>query len=119
MTSPSIRSNLGNRQATGKLLVSNRVVPGAWVVTFDPADMPSDADYEVWHGAIRGPGGYFLVYLDDALYGVGQNGLINEYAPTIPMYVRKGQTISLHWSIATGSAPLAYFYLRIPEVGRL
>jgi hypothetical protein len=114
-----IRSNLGNRAATGVLSAANRITPGAWVATFDPFIMPLDADYEVWHGAIRGPGGYFLVYIDDVLYGVGENGLINEYAPSIPMYVRKGQTISLHWSINTGPAPQCVLYLRIPEVGKL
>lgn len=112
-------SNLGSRYAQGALSGLNLVTPGAWVITFDPAEMVQQSDYEVWHGATRGPGGYFLVYLDDQLFGVGQNGLINEYAPTIPMYVRKGQVITMHWSIATGVAPRAWLYLRIPEVGKL
>jgi hypothetical protein len=103
--------------ATGQLL--NRVTPGAWLIRYQPQQLPADADFEVYHGAIRGPGGYFLVYIDDALYGVGENGLINEYAPPTAMYVRKGQEISMHWSIATGAAPQAWIYLREPEIGRL
>lgn len=111
--------NLGNRPAVGVLSNANKIVAGAWVVIFKPGDMPLD-DYEVYHGAVRGPGGYFLVYIDDVLYGVGENGLINEYAPAGPaMYVRKGQTITLHWSIATGAAPLVWLFLREPEVGRI
>lgn len=111
--------NLGHRSAVGTLSTQNRVASGAWLVTFSPQMLPADSDFEVWHGAIRGPGGYFLVYIDDSLFGVGENGLINEYAPPTPMYVRKGQTITLHWSIATGDAPQAWLYLRQPETGRL
>lgn len=112
---------LGFRSAVGALTTRNFLTPGTnlWVVTFPPQSMPSDADYEIWHGAIRGPGGYFLVYIDDQLFGVGENGLINEYAPPEAMYVRKGQTITLNWSIATGAAPMAWFYLRTPEIGRI
>lgn len=111
--------NLGVRTRLGTLSTANRIASGNWVIEFRPQDLPADSDFEVWHGAIRGPGGYFLVYLDDSLYGVGENGLINEYAPDIAMYVRKGQAITLHWSTATGTAPQAWLYLREPEVGKL
>lgn len=111
--------DLGNLSAQGVLSTTNRVASGGWVITFVPSAMPYDSAFEVWHGAIRGPGGYFLVYIDDKLYGVGENGLINEYAPPVAMYVRKGQTITLHWSIATGTAPMAWLYFRQPEVGRI
>lgn len=110
--------NLGPRSATGVLSTANKVTSGAWVVTFKPQDMASD-DYEVYHGAARGPGGYFLVYLDESFYGAGENGYINEYVPSIPMYVRKGQTITFHWSITTTPAPQVTLYLRQPEVGRI
>jgi hypothetical protein len=113
-----VASNLGFRSATGATSALNKVAAGGWVVTFRTQDMPQD-DYEVWHGAAIGPGGYFLVYLDDALYGVGENGRINEYAPPEAMYVRSGQTVSMHWSIATGTAPQVTLFLRQPEVGRL
>ena len=115
-------SDLGKRSAVGQLATGqlvNRVTVGAWLIRFPPQVLPSDADFEVHHAAIRGPGGYFLVYIDDALYGVGENGAINEYAPAIAMYIRKGQEISMHWSIASGTAPQAWIYLRQPEVGRI
>jgi hypothetical protein len=113
-----VRSNLGNRRAVGVASAQNRIVTNGWVVTFRPADMPLDADYEVWHGSATGPGGYFQVYIDDVLFDVGENGKINAYEPSIPMYVRKGQTISLHWSVTTGTAPVVVLFLRQPEVGR-
>ncbi len=111
--------NLGMLPATGVLSAANQVTPGCWVVSYPTQILPSMGDFEVWHGAIRGPGGYFLVYLDDALFGVGENGSINEYAPPTAMYVRKGQSITLHWSISTGTAPRCWLYLREPEVGQL
>lgn len=113
-------NNLGVRSAIGATSTSNRVTSGAWVVTFRPDKLAAnEPEFEVWHGAIRGPGGYFLVYIDDQMYGVGENGLINEYAPPAAMWVRKGQEITFHWSISTGTAPQVWLYLRRPEVGRL
>lgn len=113
---------LGFRTAVGVATTQNKHTPGTslWVVTFLPQNLPSEAEYECWHGSIRGPGGLFLVYLDDALYGVGENGLINEYAPPGgAMFIRKGQTITLNWSIAAAPAPQAWLYFRTPEVGRI
>lgn len=115
--------DLGNVSKLGAIPTAgapNRYVAGGWVVTFAPAILPTAERFEVWHAAIRGPGGQFLVYIDDLLYGVGQNGSINEYSPSgSAMLVRKGQTITLNWSIATGTAPTAWLYLREPEVGRI
>lgn len=114
-------ATLGYRSKVGALSTSNFVKPGTalWVITFTPSDLSAQPDFEVWHGTIRGPGGYFIVYIEDQQYGVGENGLINEYAPSIPMYARDGQTITLQWSIGTGAAPKAWLYLRQPEVGKL
>lgn len=112
-------ANLGHRYTVGALSALNKVTAGGWVAIFTPDDLPSESEFEMWHGAIRGPGGYFLTYIDDALYGVGENGRINEYSPSTAMLVRKGSTISLHWSIATGAAPTVWLYFRRPEVGRL
>lgn len=111
--------NLGFRSAEGVISASNYLTAGCWVVTFTPEEMPAEPEFEIWHGAIRGPGGYFLVYIDNAMFGVGQNGLINEYTPVQPMFIRKGQTVTLNWSISTGNAPRAWLYFRQPEVGRI
>lgn len=113
---------LGVRPKTGVATTQGKLSPGTslWVVTWGPKDLPADQDFEVWHGAVRGPGGYFLVYIDDAMFGAAENGLINEYAPAGgAMYVRKGQEISFNWSIGSGNAPQAWIYLRQPEIGRI
>lgn len=112
---------LGVRSANGALTTKNLFTPGTslWQITFKIEQMPQ-SDYEVFHGAVRGPGGRFLVFIDDNQYGVGQNGGVNEYAPRgAAMYIRPAQVITLNWSIATGSAPKAWLYLREPEIGRI
>lgn len=109
--------DLGSRPATGVLSQANKITAGGWVVTFKSQDLPKESRFECWHGVAVGPGGYFLTYLGGVLYGVGQNGRLNEYAPNVPMLVKAGQDIELHWSIATGSAPQVTLYFRQPEVG--
>lgn len=110
---------LGDRYAVGVTSPNNRIVSGGWVITFPQQVLPAE-DFEMWHGSTKGPGGYFEMWIDDKLYGVGQNGRINEYCPSGPaMYVRKGQELSLHWSITTGDAPKAWIFLRTPEIGRI
>jgi hypothetical protein len=112
---------LGVRSAVGVLTTRGLFTPGTslWQITFKPADMPQ-SDYEAFHGSIRGPGGYFLVFIDNDQYGVGQNGTVDEYAPSgAAMYLRQGQTITLNWSVGSGTAPKAWLYLRQPEVGRI
>lgn len=114
--------NLGARgPVAGVLTTQNKVTPGTalWVATFRPQDLAVSPAAEVYHGSLRGPGGYFLVYIDEWFYDIGVNGLINAYDPKWPMYIREGQSISFHWSTGTGSAPQVWLYLREPEVGRL
>lgn len=116
---------LGNAQAVGVKDASNRapmnlVTAGAWVVTFTPQVFgQGDADFEVYRGACKGPGGYFETYIETTLYGNGENGRINEFSPANPMFIRRGQTFTMHWSIATGTAPLVVLYLRTPQIGLL
>jgi hypothetical protein len=105
-------------RAVGVLSAANKVLPGAWVVTFPPEQLPRE-DSECYHGAVLGPGGYFVVYLDTSLHSNGANGLINTYEPTIPMFVRRGRTITFHWSTTSTPAPQVWLYFRAPEVGRL
>ena len=107
-------SYLGTCQARGVLSPLNRVTLGAWVVTFTPDDFGQGSDFEVYRGYAEGPGGYFKTYLNGTPYGNGLNGLINEFAPVSAMFVRRGSTFELHWSIATGSAPLVVLYMRTP-----
>lgn len=108
---------LGYRQQSTAVQTKNNkidITQALWVMTWAPADMPAQ-DFEVWHGAIRGPGGYFLVYIDDAMFGAAENGAINEYGPRgKPMYVRKAQTITMHFSIGSGKAPVGWLWLQQP-----
>lgn len=110
---------LGARTTLGVLSANNRITAGGWVVTFTPEVFQvNDAEFEIWHGSLRGPGGYALVYIENDLFGVAENGEINEYSPAGgAMFIRKGQTVTLHWSINSGSAPQVWFYLREPEIG--
>lgn len=116
-------ADLGHRTGTGFLATAqfpNLVTAGGWVIRFPPEQLPADMQFEMWHGSVRGPGGFFMVYMDDIRFGIGSNGTINEYAPRgSAMLVKKGQTIFFFWSIATGAAPTATIFLREPEVGRI
>ena len=113
-------SDLGVRPKVGVLTTLNFITPGTnlWVVTYQPQDLPV-SPFEIYKGFAVGPGGYFQMYMDQSPFEAGQNGRVNAYDPTQPMYVRPGRSISLHWSIGTGSAPQVWLYLREPEVGRL
>lgn len=116
--------NLGSRYMRGALAGIlepniNRVVSGAWLVRFPVDQLPSDPAYEVYHGSLRGPGGQVLVYINDKQWGVILNGRRSEYAPKIPMYVHKGEEISFHWTVTSGTAPQVWLWLRLPEVGRI
>jgi hypothetical protein len=113
---------LGDTVATGKLSTQQLFIPGTllWVCSFPVDNLPRDQDFEVYHGSAEGPGGVFKVYLDDKFYGAGRNGTINEYNPrSSAMYVRKGQAITVVWSIGTGNPPTVRFWMRTPEVGKL
>jgi hypothetical protein len=106
--------HLGHRSAIGALSAQNLYVPGCWVVTFTPQDLSYPADFEVYHIAVRGPGGAFLVYIDDSFYSATDRGDLNEYDPKHPMYVRRGQSITFHWNVSVGDAPTVWVYAREP-----
>jgi hypothetical protein len=111
-------SDLGPRTKEGVKLTTNKILPGAWVVTFPAIDMPRDP-YEVYHGALTGPGGYAQVYLDETLEDIIENGHISAFDPNIATYVRPGQVITIHWSTASGTAPKVTLKIRTPEAGRI
>lgn len=111
-------SYLGSRQAVGFSDPSNVLGSGNWTARFRTEDLPPD-DFEMFHAAVRGPGGYFLVYIDDKFYSTADRGDINEYDPQQPMYVRRGESLFFYWSVPStqGSAPTVWIYLRTPEIG--
>lgn len=107
---------LGNRRAVGIAATAirpNPYVAGGWLVPFPADEMPPTA-YEVYHAAVRGPGGTFVVYVGGNFYSVAERGDINEYDPKHPIFVRPGEDIVFYWSIATGAAPQVWLYLREP-----
>lgn len=111
---------LGSRQATGYSDTSgqNPFGSGYWTARFRVEELPPE-DFEMFHAAVRGPGGYFLVYIDTAFYSTADRGDINEFDPQQAMYVRRGQELFFYWSVPSsqGSAPQVWIYLRTPEIG--
>lgn len=110
MTSPSGSPYLGVRAQTGFLDANNRVVAGSFTVLFTPEIMSIPEDYEVRHIALKGPGGDFEVWIDDAFYSGSPRGDINEYDPKQPMPIRRGQSIYFYWERATGTTPSVWLY---------
>jgi hypothetical protein len=108
--------NLGNRSAQGVLDPLNPKGVGFWTVKFDPKDLPAD-QFEVYHIALTGPGGYFFVYIDTAFYSTSPRGDVNEYDPKQAMPVRPGQTIYFYWNNAIATPrPEVWIYLRTPQI---
>jgi hypothetical protein len=105
-------TSLGSRNAVGFLDPANVNGAGNWTVRFRPDDLNIPGEFEVYHISLRGPGGFFDVYIDDAFYSTAIRGDRNEYDPTQPMILREGQTVYFYWTIATGTAPKVWVYCR-------
>lgn len=107
---------LGSRQKQGVRSTANLNVSGGWLVTFDPQDL-YPADVEIYHIAVKGPPGNFDVYIDTQFYSTAVRADRNEYDPKHPMYVRRGQSVSFHFSStdATATAPIVNMYARQPS----
>jgi hypothetical protein len=104
---------LGQRAQTGVLLATNKNVPGAWVVTFLSQDLYPQ-DFDIYHMALKGPNGNFDVYIDDSFYSTAVRSDRNEYDPKQPMHVRRGQTVSFHFSSTSAPAPQVWLYAKRP-----
>lgn len=116
MTQPTDPGYLGNRKPSQVVLsAENRYVAGGWVASWFPQDMPPEP-YDVYHIALRGPRGGFLVYIDDAFYSNASRSDINEYDPKQVMHVRPGQTISFHFKSTAAPTPDVWLYLKRPGV---
>jgi hypothetical protein len=113
VTEPTPGGYLGSRSAIGILSADNRYVAGSWVVTFPAQDLPPIA-FVVYHIAMRGPRGGFLVYVGDDFYSTDSRSDLNEYDPKQPMFVRPGQGITFHFKSAAAPAPTVWLYLREP-----
>jgi hypothetical protein len=115
VTSPvSAHGYLGVRAARGILSAANRNVPGGWVVTFPPTEL-YPIDFEIYHCAVKGPRGNFDVYIDDSFYSTAVRSDRNEYDPNRNMFVRRGQTVSWHYSSTDATnQPQVWIYARLP-----
>lgn len=115
MTQPPDPGYLGFRVPSEVALsAANKYVAGSWVATFKPQDMPVEA-YDVYHIALRGPRGGFLVYIDDAFYSTDSRSDVNEYDPKQPMHVRPGQSVTFHFKSADpATTPQVWMYLKRP-----
>jgi hypothetical protein len=106
---------LGVRPAVGVLSAANRNVPGGWYVLFRPQDL-YPVDVHIYHIALKGPPGNFDVYIDQSFYSTAVRSDRNEYDPKQPMFVRRGQEVSFHFSStdATATPPQVWMYARLP-----
>lgn len=110
-------SYLGNRQAQGKLNQANPYVAGAWTVMFDAQTLSLPVEFEIWHISISGPTGSSMrVYVDTVFFSNVARGDINDWDPTQVLRVQSGQTVYFHWNVATGSAPTATIFCRLPAL---
>lgn len=106
---------LGNRGAsTVALSASNRYLAGGWVATFLPRDLWPEP-VEIYHVALRGPRGGFLVYIDDLFYSTHDRSDVNEYDPKNPMYLRQGQTVTFEFRSLSTPAPTVNMFARRPS----
>lgn len=109
-------ADLGNRMKNGTLDAENPLLTGGWTVVFHPQDTALPADYIVYHIAILGPpGSSFRVYIDRVFYSNVARGDINEFDPSQPMYVRRGQSLFFYWNTAAGNRPQVSIFCREPS----
>lgn len=117
MVQPVDPGYLGSRVPSEVVLsAANLYVPGSWLATFKPQDMPPEP-YDVYHASMRGPRGGFLVYIDDEFYSAHSRSDLNEYDPKQVMHMRPGQAITFHFKSADPtSRPLIWVRLKRPTV---
>jgi hypothetical protein len=107
------RALLGPRAQAGKADQQNLIAAGNYTVQFAPKDLNFTVPLaEVFHIAVNGPGGYFLVYINEDFWDTSSFGGVNSWDPSEPMLVRPGDIISFYWSVSTGGAPGVTLWLR-------
>lgn len=108
--------NLGQRSKQGTVDQDNPFLSGGWAVSFSPADLTIQTQFEVYHVAISGPSGSrFQVFIDTTFYDYVARGDINSWDPSQPMHVRPGQTIHFYWNTSAGTAPRVSIFCREPS----
>lgn len=104
---------LGPREQTGAKDQQNKVAAGNWTVTFAPKDLQFNVSVaQVFHIAVNGPGGYFLIYINEDFWDAVSYGGVNSWDPSEPMWVRPGDNVYFYWSLSSGTAPVVTIWLR-------
>jgi hypothetical protein len=107
------RQLLGPREQNGTADSENKIAAGSWTVTFAPKDTNFSVPLaEVFHIAVNGPGGYFLIYINEDFWDAVSYGGKNGWDPSEPMLIRPGDTVYFFWSTSSGTAPQVTIWLR-------
>lgn len=116
MTQPADPGYLGTRVPSQVVLsAANLYVPGSWVATFKNDILPKEP-YDVYHGAMRGPRGGFLMYVDDEFYSNHARSDLNVFDPNNTLHMRPGQDIIFYFRSAAAPQPLIWLRLKRPEL---
>jgi hypothetical protein len=90
---------LGNRTVTGGP-DSTGFNSGNWTVVFDPNALNINVPiYECYQITVTGaPGSTFTVFVDLQQWSQSNNGQLNAWDPSQPLYLRPGQTVYFYYS---------------------
>jgi hypothetical protein len=106
-------ADLGPRSAFGVLDPSNPLGAGNWTVTFPPSVLTiTTPQFEVYHIALTGPGGFFSVFRNEDFWDTSLLATQNSWDPSQPMLLRSGDTVFFYFSIGTGTRPQVTLWLR-------
>jgi hypothetical protein len=105
---------LGPREQNGAADPLNKIAAGSWTASFAPKDLNFSVPLaEVYHITVNGPGGYFLVYINEDFWDAASYGGVNSWDPSEPMLIRPGDTVYFYWSVSGGTAPQVTIWLRV------
>jgi hypothetical protein len=109
---------LGSRQEVGRTgVATNPYGQTMWTVTFSPDVLRIPIDYEIYHISLKGPApSACQVFIDTVFYSIAARGDNNDWDPSQPAFVRKGQTVYFYYSSAANPAPVVSLFARQPTV---
>lgn len=112
-------SYLGFRSKKGALSTVNPFFTGGWAVSFAPADIRIQNQFEIFHIAVQGPNlasCNLQLWLDTIFYSTTVRGDINDYDPNQPIPVRPGQTVNFYWDTVVLPAPTVTIFCQEPRL---
>ncbi len=109
---------LGNRTATGEPDQTGQN-PGNWTVTFDSSVINVNVPFfECYQITVTGaPGSTFTVFINLQSWSQSNNGQLNAWDPSQPLYIRPGDTIYFYYSdpATDGIPPVVTLWLRYDQ----